>query len=910
MQGALAALDKSLAIAEAQKNNDYIDLALQFYLNVYREQRDIVKAEAVFRRRLELAEAAGPTSMAMGVRLWDIGDFYRNLGQYERAEAMLKRALSIFEKGPKGSELNHARAMMSLAEVHRLTDRQSSAEELLKKAIAMLGSASFVDKGAMAAARSTLAVMTHQRGDFDAAIEQFKQSCATLANPNPWEILAAAQCNHNLGLVHISKGDFTAAKTSLEAAAQIWTKYLGADHPYMTYSLSAFAQMYDAMGDWEQALSYMERTADIADRDLEHLGYLFSEAQKRDFVARLNRQRQTEGILSFAAGRGSGHPGALRLALRTVLRRKGKVLDAMVGNSRFLRGKKTPEERKLIEDLLKVRAELSRLLLGGAATPQAQARVRELQAQLNQLEEEIARRLIVFRGEDAKLISLEQVQKAVPEGALLIEIAKYRPYNGKWRTVAEAWRPARYMAFLLAASGEPEAVDLGEAASLDDLVLQYRRALSDPSGAGTPVRIQLLARQLDERIFRPIAAKGRPLPNPKMIFVSPDGLLNTLPLGALIDENGRFRIESYPIVYLTTGRELLRLKQTNEQTALGRPVLIANPTYGESPSRPAAPDSAGRSSGGAPRMRFPALPGTEQEAKAIRPLIPGVTVLENTDATEAAVRNQHAPILLHIATHGFFLGEAGGGSAQSRGLELFEPPPDAPGKTNDSAATPPELSLALSGLAFAGANKATESGDDGLLTALEAAALDLSGTELVVMSACETGLGGVGQGEGIYGLRRALVIAGARSQMMSLWKVDDDATRDLMIEFYRGLSSGEGRAEALRDAQISLLKKPAYAHPYFWASFIHSGDFGPVHFQPEPPPPKNPPPAANSMKLPPASGGCGCEIPGGADISAGGEEPGRTGYAFAMLCIAIQTYRHGKRQSRARRIAPMESSDG
>ncbi len=377
----------------------------------------------------------------------------------------------------------------------------------------------------------------------------------------------------------------------------------------------------------------------------------------------------------------------------------------------------------------------------------------------------------------------------------------------------------------------------------------------------------MLARNLDERIFRPIAAKGRPLPNPKMIFISPDGLLNTLPFGALLDSNDRFRIESYPIVYLTTGRDLLRLKQGNTGLHPGKPLLLANPAYGEIPKKPATPSSSGPADTRvAPQMRFPALPGTEQEAMAIRPLIPGATLLKDSDATEGALRKEHSPILLHIATHGFFLDETSAASGQSRGLELSEmPAPQVAGKTTDAAATPPELSLARSGLAFAGANKKTETGDDGLLTALEAASLDLSATELVVMSACETGLGGVGEGEGIYGLRRALVIAGARSQIMSLWKVDDIATRDLMIEFYRGLSSGKGRAEALRDAQISLLHKQESAHPYFWASFIHSGDFGAIQFEPEPPAQKAQPSAVAPIKVAPGAGGCGCEFIGGFD---------------------------------------------
>jgi CHAT domain-containing protein len=155
-----------------------------------------------------------------------------------------------------------------------------------------------------------------------------------------------------------------------------------------------------------------------------------------------------------------------------------------------------------------------------------------------------------------------------------------------------------------------------------------------------------------------------------------------------------------------------------------------------------------------------------------------------------------------------------------------------------------------SGLALAGANgRASEGGEDGVLTAYEAAGLDLWGTKLVVLSACETGVGEVKNGEGVYGLRRALVLAGSESQVMSLWQVSDEATRDFMVGYYRRLQNGEGRTEAMRQVQLEMLKSGAvsnagptrglssapaaaaradFSHPYYWAAFIQSGDWRPV----------------------------------------------------------------------------------
>lgn len=133
--------------------------------------------------------------------------------------------------------------------------------------------------------------------------------------------------------------------------------------------------------------------------------------------------------------------------------------------------------------------------------------------------------------------------------------------------------------------------------------------------------------------------------------------------------------------------------------------------------------------------------------------------------------------------------------------------------------------LLRSGLALAGANQGRSGDDDGVLTALEASALDLWGTKLVVLSACDTGVGEVKNGDGVYGLRRALFLAGTESQLMSLWPVSDRSTRDLMIRYYEALVQDVGRGEALRRVQLQMLRSKVHSHPYYWASFILTGEW-------------------------------------------------------------------------------------
>ena len=195
-------------------------------------------------------------------------------------------------------------------------------------------------------------------------------------------------------------------------------------------------------------------------------------------------------------------------------------------------------------------------------------------------------------------------------------------------------------------------------------------------------------------------------------------------------------------------------------------------------------------------------------------------MLLRAQATEEAVKAAHAPRFLHLATHGFFLPE----------MAL----PEAPrGQGPGAAATPAERAALLerespllrSGIALAGFNRRQTGDDTGVLTALEAAGLDLYGTRLVVLSACETGLGEASTGEGVYGMRRALAMAGAESQVMSLWKVDTGRTRELMEAYYRRLERGAGRSEAMRAVQLAMLADPKTASPNLWAAFIVSGEW-------------------------------------------------------------------------------------
>ncbi|MBW4572751.1 MAG: CHAT domain-containing protein [Tolypothrix carrinoi HA7290-LM1] len=321
-----------------------------------------------------------------------------------------------------------------------------------------------------------------------------------------------------------------------------------------------------------------------------------------------------------------------------------------------------------------------------------------------------------------------------------------------------------------------------------------------------------MARKLDKQVMSPIRTL---LGNARQILLSPDGQLTLIPFEALRDEKRQYLIQRYSISYLTSGRDLLRFPSSLNSSSA--PVVLADIDYDNVETRQVASGQKNTSVDQA-SLTFDSLPGTKEEAAAVQKIFPNAKVLLGKQATESAVKQLQAPSILHLATHGFFLSDLEPNSNLSL-TGLGQPQPKLQG----------ENPLLRAGLALAGVNKRnqnTAGNDDGVLTALEVAGLNLHGTQLAVLSACETGTGDVKVGEGVYGLRRAFVIAGVQSQILSLWSVDDIATKDLMVNYYQKLKGGKGRHEALRETQLEFINTPGYEHPYFWASFVPSGDWG------------------------------------------------------------------------------------
>jgi len=402
-------------------------------------------------------------------------------------------------------------------------------------------------------------------------------------------------------------------------------------------------------------------------------------------------------------------------------------------------------------------------------------------------------------------ITLAAIQKLIPKDTRLVEFANYEPRDPRRAysaIVAQPHLPRRYLAYVVGQAGAPALVDLGEAAPIDLAIEKLRKALADPDNR----EAASLAKSLNDLTMAKIVPK---LGGATNVLIAPDGALNVIPFTALVDDKKQFLIAKYTFTYLTNGPDLTR---PTTRSKGGAGALFADPMFDAGSPAVGRGSSRGQRSASLASLSWPRLPGTAAEADAVSKAYKGLNVFRAGAATEEAVKKLKGPKILHLATHGFFLPD--------------EEPEALPGAT--TAPAPVENPMLRSGLAFSGANKLASGADDGLLTALEASGLDLEGTKLVVLSACETGVGKVTNGDGVYGLRRSLVIAGAESLVMSMWEVDDFATKDLMAGFYKKLAAGSPRSAALRETQLELLSKPKYAHPFYWAAFLPAGATTPL----------------------------------------------------------------------------------
>ena len=808
---ALEVREKSLGPMHPDISNSLNNLG-----NLYREQGAYAKAEPVLVRALDIRERAlGPTHASVATTLNNLALLYDIRGAYAKAEPLYLRALDIREKtlGPMhrlvGASLRNLAALYTDEEAYGKAELlYLRALDIDEKALGAMHPDVALDLNNLAWFYSKQGANNKEEPLFLRALDIWEKALG----PRHPRVSAAL---HNLALLYTDQGAYEKAESLCLRALDIDENMLGPMHPDVAERLNGLARLYRARGANDKALRLLSRAAEIREAQLRTELAQLSESRRRDLMATL--RTETTSLVSFHADAMPTSASALDLALTTVLRRKGRILDSLAETQATLRSHLTPGLRAQLDQLAHARTELSQRVHAPPDPKDAGARAAAIaasRARIEGLDAALSTASLEFRAQSAP-ITVAKVQAALPRGAMLVEFVRYQPFVRG--VVAQRRQPDRYVAYLVTRQGPPRWAALGDAAPIDAAVDAALAALHRASTA-QPHRAALQA--LDALVFGPIRTQ---LTDVSHVILAPDAKLNLVPFEALVDPQGHYEVEQRLMSYVTSGRDLLRL--TAPRAPRSPAVIVASPDYGPMPS-PSVPGT----------VSFAPLAGATAEVDELKRFFPAAP-LTGAAATKRALAALVGPAILHVATHGFYTRDpaaavpqpaaapATGGLSSTavaqRGMVLngggAVPQPQKPDDPLDA--------LDQAGLAMAGANQSA----DGIVTAREIAGFDWWGTQLVVLSACETGVGATPSGDGVYGLRRAVVLAGAEAQVVSLWDVNDSSAQVLMREYYDELARGTGRAEAIRQAKLQLLRQPRYAHPYYWAAFILAGDWTPLH---------------------------------------------------------------------------------
>jgi CHAT domain-containing protein/Tfp pilus assembly protein PilF len=886
---------RSMAIRIAKLGSDHISIAdnLNVIGLVEHSQGKFRDAEVHLCKALEMREKHfGKDSLEAASSLNNVGILYGHSGRLDEAETYLLRAIAIRERKLGRDHPLVAHALSTLGVILQSFGRREEAGKLLQRSLAIQEGKLGSDNPGLESTLVSLASNDHDLGRLDEAEKKYLRVLAILEGTVGKDHVANLGALNNLATVYLHSKRPEQARDLLLRVQDIREKYFGKNHPGRALTASNLGGVYFQMRDYAKAEEYYRESVKVSEsvggKDAEELAQILPGlAQVYEATDRMDDARKTldrclsiyqiklRNMFSFSSEAAmfdyieANDAKLLNLvslavqeqndakmadaSLTWMLRLRGTVFESVC---QYRQAQLMLRDADLEKKVTRYRTQKTFLANAAVTPPQGisadklKKQVDDAEREVDELDKEIRRTLTrnapnAFAAREG--VNAQQVREKLPADGALVEFCNMRVRyykKGGWS------KQVHYVALIQPRTGPVRTVDLGVAKDIDDGVEELRKEIMDFQeklrDCETPEEMLSLEQKQEKQFTKKSAALHgrlfaplRPhLGKATQLYLVCDGSLNRLPFESLVNADGKYLVESYRCVYLSSGRDLLRPSATKakgtvvfagpdykldaeERLAQVKQILKRKETQVASRSMPA---NQLRSAG------WKNLPGAAAEAKDIQRIIDKgkygpVTAYVGPRALEEVLKAMPAPRVLHLATHGFFL---------DRETDS-EPPPDDGAGAGWARGRLKRVGSPLlrSGIVLAGANtigdkEATARVDDGWVTAEEIALLNLQGTELVVLSACQTGLGDIKSGEGVYGLRRAFLYAGARSLVTSLFEVPDTETRELMRRFYTGLSSGQGKLRALHSAQRSFIddrrKTQGTAHPFFWSSFILVGD--------------------------------------------------------------------------------------
>jgi CHAT domain-containing protein/Tfp pilus assembly protein PilF len=810
-------------------------------------------------KALTLLEEHGPTHDAHGKALGDLREICYRQGDYEAADSYSSAEVSFFEEHyPDSLELSFA---LTGAGNIALAMGDAEASKSFQLRALRIREEKTPKSFYVAESLQLVAEANIELGKLDEAESQLRRGLEVLGG-DATVGQVAAQITSSLGEVAFRRGDFEQAETQQRQAIQLWEQAGRSDNPSVVGTLSGLAEALCGLGRSAEAFDAALQSESLRLSYLRTSSQTLTEKEALAFDAASQRALDLALILAVE-GRGE-IPEATRRVFDAVIRSRAAVLDEVASRNRELWMSADQGLALAVEEYASTRDKLARLVVKGPGEDPGlyQTQLEQARTAKEQAERALAKASGEFRRELARQeAGFDEVAARLSlEGALVayVRFDRLAPPSGDGRPVpGPGKRTPSYAAFVLPQGvSEPVMVPLGEAEEIDGLVAELRRQIASAllPGPGTGKRetdqYRAVGTRLRERVWDPVA---RQLGSASRVFVVPDGALNLVEFAALPVGGSRYLLETGPAIhYLSAERDALAF---DEAPAGGGLLALGDPAFDE-PSLFAALAPGGlegveepyrvasaaayrglRSScAGFASMRFQPLPETGAEVEDVVHLwqhrqaeggevTQEAVSLRGAEASESAFKRLASGTqIVHLATHGFFLGEgcpSALDSATRSAAVGIEP------------ALQGESPLLLSGFALAGANHRDAAGpdeEDGILTAEEIAALNLTKVQWAVLSACDTGLGEVRAGEGVFGLRRAFQVAGARTVIMSLWPVEEETGRQWMKALYENrFARGMSTIDAVHEASLQVLRQHRAAglstHPAHWAGFIASGDW-------------------------------------------------------------------------------------
>jgi CHAT domain-containing protein/lipopolysaccharide biosynthesis regulator YciM len=829
-QRALRIEEKALGPEHPDTARSLNNLAL-----LYHDMGDYARAEPLYQRALSIEEKVlRPEDPRTAMSLINFASLYDAIGDYAKAELLFQRAVKICEKVLGPEHPLTGKSVNNLAGFYHSVGDYAKAEPLYQRALRIQEKVLGPEHPDTAMSLNGLAGLYHIVGDYAKAEPLYQKALRIQEKVLGPEHPYTAMSLHNLAGLYHDMGDYAKAEQLDQRALRIDEKVLGPEHRQTAAALATLSFLHHEQGRESEAAAEAVKTGEARLSVLANILAFTSEQQRLAYQAHAH-----PCCLLATLGNAPGVASA-------ILANKGVVLDSLAEDRLLAEASQNPDERAAIERIRAAKQRLTQLTLviPKDVSDQALARRRAdremLSKEVEELEGRMARRVAGLGcARRALNVTVEQVQAPLPRQTALVELLCYDHHLGR-----NTWE-RRYGAAVMMSSGEPKWVCLGAAADIEGNIKTCQRAVRSKTGEKElAANLQTLYRQL----WSPVETN---LPvGTTTIILSPDALLNFLSFATLLAPDGQFLGQKYSLRYVASGRDLLREFKPGPTSDLW---VYANPDFSgkgvalarRGEERRGDPETASLApiTNHAPliteqvalrsaEMRdmeslyLPPLPGTARESEALaaeaRKASWPLHVFVGAEATEAQLKAVRSPHILHLATHGFFLPETeserpdfgdgfrgiGGLSSGLSGGLLGEA--DRPGQRPVFLRNP----MHRSGLALAGAQATLDAwkrgevppmDNDGIVTAEEVGGLKLEGTWLVVLSACDTGLGVAASGEGVLGLRRGFVQAGAQNLLMTLWSVSDKETVKLMVDFYIAAQKSGNAPQALAEVQRDWL---------------------------------------------------------------------------------------------------------